>query len=248
MKMTLLEMTQNILSAMDAEEVASISDTVESQQVAEEIKTTYYENLGSWEMGSRMEIVKLNASGDSTNHPNVLVVPDAIDHFKWIKYNNGTVAAPDYREVEYLPPEKFLEMVLQNTTQGNLTLVKDISTDLPYKILNDRHPVYWTTFDDENIVFDSFNSAVDSNLQEAKSMAYAEVWPTWTPTDAFTPDLPDRYFPMFLAEAKSACFINYKGVANSKEEQRSRRQKVTLQNNSHRYNEYKASKRNFGRS
>jgi hypothetical protein len=37
-KMTLLEMTQNILSAMNSDEVNSITDTVESLQVAEEIQ------------------------------------------------------------------------------------------------------------------------------------------------------------------------------------------------------------------
>ena len=42
-KMTLLEMTQNILSAMDSDAVNSIGDTVESLQVADVIVETYYE-------------------------------------------------------------------------------------------------------------------------------------------------------------------------------------------------------------
>ena len=40
MKMTLLEMVQNILSDMDSEEINSLSDSNEAEQVALVIKTT----------------------------------------------------------------------------------------------------------------------------------------------------------------------------------------------------------------
>ena len=40
-KMTLLAMVQDILNDMDGDEVNSISDTVEAEQVAQIIKTTY---------------------------------------------------------------------------------------------------------------------------------------------------------------------------------------------------------------
>ena len=41
-KMTLLEMTQDILSDMDSDEVNSIATTSESLQIAQIIKTAYY--------------------------------------------------------------------------------------------------------------------------------------------------------------------------------------------------------------
>jgi hypothetical protein len=46
-KMTLLEMVQNIASALETDEVSSISDTVESLEIAEEIKTTFYEQFNN---------------------------------------------------------------------------------------------------------------------------------------------------------------------------------------------------------
>ena len=79
MKMTLLEIVQNILSAMDAEEISSISDTIESQQVAEEVKTTYYENFGNFQLRSRFDIIQLEALADSTDKPNILKVPANVD-------------------------------------------------------------------------------------------------------------------------------------------------------------------------
>jgi len=246
MKMTLLEIVQNILSAMDAEEVNSIGDTIESQQVAEEVKTTYYANLSNFEVASRFQLVSLLASGDSTDHPNVLVCSDAIDHFEWIKYNTNTVADPSYTDVIYLEPKNFLDRIMMDGS-GTRVTVKDISTDAPYTIRSDKAPDYWTTFDDENIVFDSYNSTLDTGLQESKVMAYAEVLPAWSATDAFIPDLLAKYFPLLLSEAKSSCFVNYKGVSNAKEEMRARQQRSRLQNNRRRYNGERINT-NFGRS
>ena len=229
--MTLLEMVQNILSAMDAEEVSSIGDTIESMQVAEEIKTTYYENFGNLEVRNRFDIIQLDALADSTDKPNVLMIPTEVDHIEWIKYNKGTIAEPNYYDVQYLCQKDFLDHVFLNKS-GTLASVKLPGDDeVPYQINSVQHPTYYTIFDDVYIVFDSYNSNVESTVENSKSVAYAEVLPTWSATDTFIPDLHSKFFPWLLAEAKSACFINYKGVSNSKEEQRSRRQRVQHQNN-----------------
>lgn len=248
MKMTLLQMVQNILSAMDAEEVSSIGDTIESQQVAEEIKTTYYENFGNLEVANRFDIIQLEALADSTDRPNVLKIPEEVDHFEWIKYNKGTTGTPDYYDVCYLTQKEFLDYVFKNSA-GSLDSVKLPGDDaVPYQVRDDKHPDYYTIFDDVYVVFDSYNSSVDSTVQNSKSVAYAEVIPSWSATDTFIPDLEAKLFPWLLSEAKSMCFINYKGVSNAKEEQRSRRQRVQHQNNRARLNPNNdLSGKNYGR-
>lgn len=269
MRMTLLEIVQNILSAMDAEEVTSITDTVESYQVAQEVKTTYYENFSNFELKSRLELLYLDDSDKELAaefqylYPHTLKIPDEVDNIKWFKYNtNRDVTDPVWKELEYLTPEQYLDHVTQNTNSSTTYLVRDPTNSQRYYLKSDQHPTYWTTFDNEYIVVDSFISDyvettvgedVTSILENGRmlgdyTMVYAEVIPPWTMSDAFTPDLDDKFFPMLLAEAKSACFINYKGVSNSKEEQRSRRQRVHHQNNRARYNEYKYTGNNYGRS
>jgi len=49
-KLTVLDMVQDVLSDMDSDEVSSIDDTVEAMQVAQIIKTAFYEviNDGDW--------------------------------------------------------------------------------------------------------------------------------------------------------------------------------------------------------
>lgn len=265
MQMTLLEMTQNILSAMDAEQVTSIEDTVESMQVAEEIKNTYYEILGNIEVKSRLKLTSLEDFTDlGVEYPHVLLIPDEVDKLKWIRYNVGTPDEPVWKEITYISPEEYLEIVLNNTSGETIPFgenggdgvrrVKDINSELQYIIVSNKDPDYWTTFDNTYVLFDSYNEdqhdgiVYANGLQADHSMIYAEVIPTFTMSDAFIPDLDDKFFPALLAEAKSACFVNYKGVANSKEEQRSRRQMVRHQNNRARYNERRESSVNYGRS
>lgn len=247
-------MTQNILSAMDGEEISSIGDTIESQQVADEIKTTYYECLGQFQLRSRFIPLQLDALSDPTNKPNVLKTPTEVDHIEWIKYNKGTVALPNYYEVYYLSPEDFMTLIQGRVSSSNLTTVTFPGSDaVPYQIINNANPTYYTTFDNEYIIFDSYNTSVDSTLQNSKSFVWAEVLPTWTASDTFVPELESKYFPLLLAEAKSACFINYKGVSNAKEEQRARRQLVRSQNNKYRLDAQQdtkpyGNKTNYGRT
>lgn len=249
MKMTLLEMTQNILSAMDADEVNSIGETIESEQVAMEIKNTYFANFSNFGIASKYQLIQFDSLSSVDDHPNVLKVLDSTDHFDFIKYNIQTVSDPCYNDMEYMEPKEFLDFVLGQANTGQRITVKDIQTDLPYTISSDSAPRYWTTFDNEHIVFDAINRDLDDTIQESKVMAYGEVIPSWTHTDTFTPDLEVKFFPLLLAEAKAAAFVNHKGVSNAKEEQRARRQRVWVNaNHPKRYNENKKSKTNFGRS
>jgi len=247
MKMTVLEIVQNILSALDGDEVNSIGDTIESEQIAHEVRNTYYEHLNNFGIAGRNQLVQFDALNSYDDYPNVLKVVDTVDHFDWIKYNTNTVDDPEYKDVDYLEPKEFMDRVLMGASGTSIT-VKDIITQLPYKIVSDKAPEFWTTFDNEHIVFNSINRELDDTLQQSKLMAYGEVLPSFSLVDDFVPDMEAKMFSGFISEAKAACFVNYKGVSNAKEEQRARRQKVRYQaNNSKRHNgsNYKI---NFGRS
>ena len=104
-------------------------------------------------------------------------------------------------------------------------------------IRNDVMPVYYTSFDDENVVLDSYMSSVDSTLTSAKTRAYGVRFPTFDSyTDTFIPDIDDVMFPYLLAEAKSTALSLFKSGTDPKIEQLARRQKVYVQNDLHRLN------------
>jgi hypothetical protein len=225
-KMTLLEMTQNILSDMDSDEVNSITDTQESLQVATIIKTTYYSIIDGKDYPFFYELFQLNTSG-TTTRPTHMKLPEDIIDLKWIKYNNKktTDTKNKLEKVEYKTPEDFLEITDQrNTDNTNVTAILDPS-DIRVNIYTDRGPKYFTSFDDENLVFDAYDSAKETNLTNDNTQAYGKRSVAFTLSDTFTPDLPVQMFSYLLSEAKSTCFVTLKQMANQKAEQQSVSQK-----------------------
>lgn len=226
MKLTLLEMVQNILSAMDSDEVNSIHDTIESQQVAAIVKETYYDLFSNITLPERTGIIKLEGLGD-LDRPNYMRLPQNVLSVDWIKYRNSNTN--QYQDVFYLAPMEFLERVLgQTATTENTVLVTDAS-GVTFYIKNNHTPTYYTILEDEYLVMDSYDSFYDSTLQASKTFAWGETEEQWQDEDDFILNLDNDLFPLLLSEAKSVAFITLKQQANQKEEARSRKHRVHLQ-------------------
>lgn len=229
MKMTLLDMVQNILSAMDSDEVNSISDTIESLQVAYVVRETYFEQFNNIIVPEHKGLFQLESVND-VNKPNYLVVPDAVKDFDWVRYVD-TRNSSRFVNVSYCSPETFLERQYQYTSSSdNVVLTQDPVSGVEYYIKTNKVPTWYTMFDDQYLAFDSFDQTYDATLQTSKSAAFGTKANTFPLTDTFTPPLDDNLFPLLLAEAKSVCFINFKQIANAKEETRARRQRIRMQN------------------
>lgn len=229
--MTVLDMANNILSAMDDDEVNSITDTDVSEQVVEVLKETYFAMVDEFNLPSTEELYQLESAVVAS--PTKMKMPDDTHEMYWVKYNTDTTTSEaTYRDVRYLSPEDFMMTILtRNETASNVTKITDT---VDFLILTDAMPTYWTSFDDEYIIFDSYDSDTESNLQAGKTLCYGIKEPTWTSSDDFVPDLPSNLFSLFLAESKSTCFFNLKQTANSKEEQKSRRQRIAIRKNKNR--------------
>jgi hypothetical protein len=226
-KLTLLEMTQNILSSMDSDEVNSIGDTVESLQVAEEIRNTYFELSSALKIPSNQKLRTLEPLSDPTR-PNYLKIPEGVQSVEWIQYENS---AGVYQDVRYVSPEDFIRRTQWFTTNEPVIEVSDPEfINIKFRIRNNADPTVWTTFNNELIVFNSYNVALDSSLQESKSLCGAYETPNFVLSDDFIPELDIFRFPLLLATAKAACFVNFKQISNANEERRSRRQMVRAQN------------------
>jgi hypothetical protein len=227
--MTLLEMVQNILSALDSDEVNDINDTLEAIQVAEVIKETFFEQFNNIETPSSRSLIKLDALSD-VNSPNYLEYNEDLKDIHWIKYKNDR-ANGKFETVCYVTPEEFLEICLSYTsTTDNVFLTTDPISGVQYYIKNNRAPAYYTCFDETYLAFDSYDVTYDATLQSSKTIVYGTKHPAFSMTNDFTPPIPHNLFPLLLAEAKSTCFLNLKQVASSKEEQRARRQRIRMQN------------------
>lgn len=220
MKLTLLQMTQNILSAMDSDNVNSIGDTVESQQVALIIQETFYELMSTRDWPFLRTESQLTGLGDTSN-PTKMKFPDGVNKVFSVKYNK--------KDVTFVPPKKFRDMIDERNTDADNVNAAGYITD--------RDPLYWTSYDDTNVWFDSIDNASDTTLQQSKSWIEAVIVPTFTMEDTFVPDIPAKFFSTLLAEAKATCFVSLKQTPNQREEMRARRGRVALQNESWRNEE-----------
>jgi hypothetical protein len=232
-KLTLLDMTQNILSAMDSDPVNSIDDTVEAIQVADLVKEAYFELMSQREWPFLRQLSALDGLGD-TNNPTKMSMPSLVNKLYWVKYNKKTI--------EWMEPETFKNMIDQRVAQAS------VINSGGYVINAD--PTYWTSYDDSTIVFDGYEIAVDATLQTSKCVIYCLISPSWTHVDTFIPNLPEKFFPTLLSEAKSSAFVNLKQQANPREERRAQRGRVTMLNAVWKNNQGEAvynSKVNYGR-
>lgn len=221
-KLTLLEITQDILSDMDSDEVNSINDTIESLQVAQMVKTTYYNIIDGKDWPWLKEMFALTGLGLTTK-PSHMQIPEAIIDVLWIKYNvrSLTDIKDSYRKIKYKAPEEFISITdARNSSLANVETITDYG-GTPLYIVNDAPPTYYTSFDDNYVVFDSYDSDVDDSMQTSKVKCFGKRNPTFTLSDNFTPDLPVQMFSYLLNEAKATAFLTAKQMVNQKAEQHS---------------------------
>lgn len=235
MKRNLLDMVQEILSDLDSDEVNSIDDTVEAEQVVTIIKSTYYSMLSNRDWPHTRQSIQFTGLG-LTAKPTHMQLQDGIKSICFINYNKAKLgdSKKNYDKINYLEPEQFIHKTNQNdSAASNVQSVTDFG-GIEIFIRNDRAPSYYTSFDDEHVVFDSYDSQVDSSLQSSKIQSQAYVTPSWTSSDTFVPDLPEIAFPALVEEAKSRAFYVLKQTMNQKAEQEAGRQNRWLARNSRR--------------
>lgn len=235
MKLTLLDMVQNILSSMDSDEVNNISATAESRQVAEVVKTAYFNIISRANLPEHCTLFSLLASGAEAQ-PVLMKRPENVARIDWIKYNIATddniVLEPEYEYVSIVSVDQFLNRVHKfNPDEDNVRVFTFDEYRFNYYV--DRRPEFCTIIKDEFIIFDGHNSDLESTLQESKTLCYGRITPSFSMTDTFIPDLDDHLFPLLLSEAKATAFIEMKQLENARAERESRRQWNASQKHKH---------------
>ncbi len=235
MKYTHLKATQEILRAMESDEINSISDTVESVSVAQLLEAVYYDLATELGLEEHDGFFELNASGDVAK-PTLMTLPTNITRWDWIEYDiidTGETYA-NHRRLEFVPIDEFVEM--QNSLRGQTSGVGQMNVTsngetFPIMYRSDKQPQYFTTYDDDNILFDSYDSSVDSTLQKSKTRCYGATYPTFTQSDAFIPDLHPTQFSYYINKAKLRAFAELKQTTNPEVARETRNQKIRVQVN-----------------
>lgn len=222
MKKTVLEYVQTTLSVMDSDEVDTISETVESVQVAEQLKETYYELLNRQEWDFLRRAVGLVAAGNP-DEPTRFDSPAGLKRLTSFKYNTSSdLSEYSGKEIKYLEPHLFLA---RNSLAGdNRQLITLEAERLQFYVATNKAPTYYTSFDDETIYCDAFDSAQGATLISARAISYGVVIPDFRVEDDFVPFLPQEMMPLLQASLNNASMIYFKQQPNAVDSVREGRQ------------------------
>lgn len=234
MQYTLLELIQRILSSIKGEEVNSYDDTAESLVVRDIIKECFYNIISNQDFPEMKSLFELNASGIS-NKPTFMTMPAPVVGIEWVKYNKATLEDPTarYEYVTYLPFEEFAERMHQldpsadNVGSYSLDSLAGGTFDVYYQ--NDKAPDYYTSYDDNTILFDSYDSDVDTTLQTSKSLAYGLLTHTWVDDNNATLPLDAQQYNILIKEAKVMSWMELRQTENQAAAMQARKAKIAAE-------------------
>jgi hypothetical protein len=165
---TALDYVQRALSIIDADEVTTISETVEAGQVFDLLKNVYDELLDYYPWPHLNEFMVLVA----TNDDHIMSLPTDCVGFNNIRYNK--------KNVTYIEP-----MEMQALLDSRDTTLSSVDAN---GAITDRDPAFWSTIDDDNIIFDSYNVVLSGSL----SLIDGVKKPSALLLGTDRPDIPER--------------------------------------------------------
>lgn len=233
MKFTLLELTQTVLRSIKGEQVNSIGDTEESIIAAEIVREAYLNIIANTDLPEHKTLFELNASGDPTK-PTLMSLPSDVIGLEWVEYDKATndYPEPKYTLIGYTALPDFKHMVNQlsttETNVGSYTVTTGLADSILFKYRNDKAPDFYTSLDDGQLVFDSYDNEVDTTLQKNKTSCYGLKEPAWLQTDLFVPNLDSQQFDLLIQEAKALAWVELRQTQHVKAEQKARRSWVML--------------------
>lgn len=255
-RFSLLNIVQRTLSSMDGDEVNSISDTTESLQVATCAETVYNDIIQGSDPPEDFRMFSLQPSNDVTA-PIVMYRPLGFESVNWIKYQR-TIQDDDSGQLwwtmmqpigmeEFLKRQDGLSLDAPDVSQMNLVLP---NTTLQVLYYNDRSPDYYTSWDDETVLFSSIDTAVDTTLQANKTLCYGQYSIQFLMIDGFVPAFDSQVHQLWLHETKALASAEMRQVTNAAAEKAARKTWIKLQDDKQAinigsyYNQYP----NYGRT
>lgn len=231
MKLTLLEIVQDLLGSIEDDEVNSINDVESSTRVAKIVRECYNEIVGAANLPEHWQFYELDTESDVTT-PTLMNLPDNTGSLDSLQYNCSEDGGVEFRYMKFLPIDKFVELMYNLDTDADNVehFTKTINGNtIDFLVLNDKMPEYYTTWDDYYIILDSYDSDVDTFLTKAKTMAYGQVLPEFSLTDTYVPDLDPKQFALLINESKRQVFNEFRQSDNPLAAQRARRGWIRLQ-------------------
>lgn len=195
MKLTLLEIVQDMLTATDSENVTSVGHTEDAGMCVNIANREFEKLIAKFRWRHTRTFGKLNTTANnhemSLPSTAIAMVPDTL-------YYAGD-------RVYWMEPDRFLAYTItRNTSESNISEVNHI------KVFTDRNPQYYTSFNDETIVFDSYPTGSGLNGDDTDVILYDHPTSRLT-SDGEYFDLPPQAFPALVQKCVAKAILEIKG-------------------------------------
>lgn len=232
MKYTLLEIVQDVLAASDGDEINSISDNIEADQVARIVRACYFD-IQSTSLPESITLYQLEASGTS-DKPVLMTRPSDVHSLISLKYNKATEddTDPKFLPVTPLSIEEFFKRTdMLSLSEDNVSSMDHSISgdDFTFLYRTDKAPDWYTIIDDHTFLFDSYDSEVDATLQKAKTRCLGEKEKTFLLEDNYEIDLDESQHVWLLNEAKALAYVELKQQTHVTAERTAKRQRIRAQ-------------------
>lgn len=186
-KLTALQFIQRAMSVIDSDNVTDISETVESEQMKLLLDTVYDRLLNDFPWFHLVDYGTLEVT--STNH--ILAIPSNVLLLEELRYNKKSII--------FIEPSEMIVIL-----DGRDTTLSTVDSS---GALNNRDPQYWTSEDDENIIFDSYDGSLASSLSKVRFIRK----PVVLNSNSDIPDLPEYLHSVLLDALFEEAFRTLKG-------------------------------------
>lgn len=222
MSRTLLYTVQRVMEKLNLDPINSIGDTEDAILISREAETTFYDMLTRGEWKANLELVTVESVSD-ISRKTVLRIPDNVTKISSVRYDcSYPDKNKDIRRIVFLEPEEFLERSYNLSTDSD-NVEENVINNKTILVENNRMPLYYTSFDNEHIVFDSYDKEVEDTVDPEKVICYGEITPSWLEEDTFVIPIQDNLYPLYLASLTSACSIYLMSNISQEDERRQAR-------------------------
>ncbi len=226
-KKTLLKIVKIIGEAIGSDEIDTIDETIETDEIVSILERTYDEILDrkDWEFMTDRTL-RLKARDVLSTLIYNLPIPSAVQSIQLIKYRELSGKFPT---ITYLEPIDFLNMLDgRNPADSNITAIANDDGVL-LNIRTDRAPSFYTSFDEVDISFDSYDATRGTGVQAGDSIIIANIKPVMDFTDpTATFPIPERMQTLLINEAIATAGIQLRQVQAPRAERIARRQGIRL--------------------
>lgn len=226
---TLLKLVQKVGESISSDEIDELDETTEATDIRSILEVTLNDLLTrrDWEF-----LKDRPMTAEAGNTVCSVLIPETVTRVQQLSYIS-TMSAEDkqlYSQITYMAPADFLAMQMRLDPSEDGVDVIDTPSTGSLRIRTDQAPHYWTTFDELEIYFDSYNSEVDAGgIDYTKCLLLATISITVDDQAGdWVAPIPERMFNTWLFEACALASVQLRQFENSKIERSARRAYVQL--------------------